>query len=157
MGQLPPQLSRRAGRLARSAGASFARAITIVRKAVPPWLFRERFSRLAAVTSIARSRSGHHRDVLRAGGDLRAADRSPGSTQVSLQISSHRHPPRTGSGRTRAVRMSIASCLGTRASVVWAFVTGLMVMVIAITIGLVSGYAGGVVDDILSLITNVFW
>lgn len=46
--------------------------------------------------------------------------------------------------------------VGTRSSLAWAFVTGLMVMVIAITVGLVSGYAGGIVDDILSVITNVF-
>jgi peptide/nickel transport system permease protein len=46
--------------------------------------------------------------------------------------------------------------VGTRSSVVWAFVTGLMVMVISIVVGLVSGYIGGIVDDILSLITNVF-
>lgn len=46
--------------------------------------------------------------------------------------------------------------VGTRGSLAWAFVTGLMVMVIAITVGLVSGYAGGIVDDILSVITNVF-
>lgn len=46
--------------------------------------------------------------------------------------------------------------LGTRASVFWSFVTGLLVVVIAVTIGLVSGYFGGVVDDVFSLITNVF-
>jgi peptide/nickel transport system permease protein len=46
--------------------------------------------------------------------------------------------------------------VGTRGSVVWAFITGLMVMVISIAVGLVSGYLGGVVDDILSVITNVF-
>ena len=46
--------------------------------------------------------------------------------------------------------------IGTRSSVFWAFVTGLLVVVIAVTVGLVSGYFGGVIDDIFSLITNVF-
>jgi peptide/nickel transport system permease protein len=46
--------------------------------------------------------------------------------------------------------------VGTRSSLVWAFITGLMVMVISIAVGLVSGYLGGIVDDILSIITNVF-
>jgi peptide/nickel transport system permease protein len=46
--------------------------------------------------------------------------------------------------------------VGTRTSVLWSLLTGLLVMVIAITVGLVAGYFGGVVDDVLSLITNVF-
>lgn len=46
--------------------------------------------------------------------------------------------------------------VGTRSSLAWALLSGLMVMVISIAVGLVSGYAGGVVDDILSVITNVF-
>jgi peptide/nickel transport system permease protein len=46
--------------------------------------------------------------------------------------------------------------LGTRASLAWAFLTGLAVVAIAVVVGLSSGYFGGVTDDILSLITNVF-
>ncbi|HEV7126161.1 MAG TPA: ABC transporter permease [Ktedonobacterales bacterium] len=46
--------------------------------------------------------------------------------------------------------------VGTRTSLVWAFATGLLVLLISVTVGLVSGYFGGVVDDVLSLITNVF-
>ncbi len=46
--------------------------------------------------------------------------------------------------------------VGTRASVFWSFVTGLLVVAIAVTVGLVSGYFGGGVDDVLSLVTNVF-
>lgn len=46
--------------------------------------------------------------------------------------------------------------VGTRSSLSWALLSGLMVMMISIAVGLVSGYAGGVVDDILSVITNVF-
>lgn len=46
--------------------------------------------------------------------------------------------------------------VGTRSSVMWAIITGLMVMVISIAVGLVGGYLGGVVDDALSVITNVF-
>lgn len=46
--------------------------------------------------------------------------------------------------------------VGTRASVFWSILTGLLVMAIAVTIGLVGGYFGGAVDDFLSLVTNVF-
>jgi peptide/nickel transport system permease protein len=46
--------------------------------------------------------------------------------------------------------------VGTRSSLVWALVTGLLVLVIAVSMGLVSGYFGGWVDDVLSLITNIF-
>ncbi|HEY7123410.1 MAG TPA: ABC transporter permease [Ktedonobacterales bacterium] len=45
---------------------------------------------------------------------------------------------------------------GTRTSLFWAFLTGLLVLIISVSVGLVSGYFGGVVDDILSVITNVF-
>ena len=46
--------------------------------------------------------------------------------------------------------------VGTRTSIFWAFLTGLIVLVISVTVGLVGGYFGGVVDDLLSLLTNVF-
>lgn len=46
--------------------------------------------------------------------------------------------------------------VGTRASVFWSFVTGLLVVLISVTVGLVGGYFGGVVDDVLTLVTNVF-
>jgi peptide/nickel transport system permease protein len=46
--------------------------------------------------------------------------------------------------------------VGTRTSMAWAFLTGLIVVVISVTVGLVSGYFGGLVDDALSLVTNVF-
>jgi len=46
--------------------------------------------------------------------------------------------------------------VGTRSSLFWSLLTGLLVMVIAVTVGLVAGYFGGIVDDFLSLVTNVF-
>ncbi len=46
--------------------------------------------------------------------------------------------------------------VGTRASLFWAFVTGVAVVVISVTVGLVSGFFGGIVDDALSVVTNVF-
>jgi peptide/nickel transport system permease protein len=46
--------------------------------------------------------------------------------------------------------------LGTRASLAWAFLTGLAVVAISVTVGLTSGYFGGITDDALSVITNVF-
>lgn len=46
--------------------------------------------------------------------------------------------------------------LGTQTSVLWGFFSGILVTVISITIGLVGGYFGGVIDEILSFVTNVF-
>ncbi len=46
--------------------------------------------------------------------------------------------------------------VGTRTSIFWAFLTGVLVVIISVTVGLLSGYLGGIVDDIFSLITNVF-
>ena len=46
--------------------------------------------------------------------------------------------------------------VGTRSSVAWSFATGLIVVAIAVTIGLVGGYLGGIADDALSVVTNVF-
>lgn len=46
--------------------------------------------------------------------------------------------------------------VGTRTTLLWAFLTGLLVVAISVVVGLVSGYFGGIVDDILSLFTNIF-
>jgi peptide/nickel transport system permease protein len=46
--------------------------------------------------------------------------------------------------------------LGARSSLAWAFLTGLAVVAISVTVGLTSGYFGGITDDALSVITNVF-
>lgn len=46
--------------------------------------------------------------------------------------------------------------IGARSSIFWAFVTGLLVSLISIAVGLVAGYLGGLTDDALSLLTNVF-
>lgn len=45
---------------------------------------------------------------------------------------------------------------GARTSMAVGFVTGTVIMLIAITIGLTAGYVGGWIDELLSLITNVF-
>jgi peptide/nickel transport system permease protein len=45
---------------------------------------------------------------------------------------------------------------GTRTSMTVGFVTGTIIMIIAIAVGLTAGYVGGWVDEVLSLITNVF-
>src|SRR5579883_1754937 len=45
---------------------------------------------------------------------------------------------------------------GTRVSIFWGFLTGLLVTILSITIGLCAGYFGGIVDDILSLLINIF-
>ncbi|GCE22664.1 ABC transporter permease [Dictyobacter kobayashii] len=46
--------------------------------------------------------------------------------------------------------------VGTRSSILWGFLTGLVVTTISVLVGLVAGYFGGWVDDTISLITNVF-
>jgi peptide/nickel transport system permease protein len=46
--------------------------------------------------------------------------------------------------------------IGTRSTLFWSLVSGVLVMLIAIAVGLIGGYLGGVVDDFLSLVTNVF-
>ncbi|GCE45852.1 peptide/nickel transport system permease protein [Thermosporothrix hazakensis] len=45
---------------------------------------------------------------------------------------------------------------GTRSSILWGFLTGIFVTVISVVVGLTAGYFGGLVDDIISLIINVF-
>ncbi len=46
--------------------------------------------------------------------------------------------------------------VGTRFSLIMGFVIGTMTMIISVIIGLVSGYFGGLIDEVLSLFTNVF-
>ena len=44
---------------------------------------------------------------------------------------------------------------GTRTSVFWGLGTGILVTLLSIVVGLISGYFGGIVDDLLTLFTNV--
>src|SRR5437588_4288325 len=44
---------------------------------------------------------------------------------------------------------------GTRTSVFWGLGTGLLVTLLSVVVGLVGGYFGGWVDDVLTLLTNV--
>ena len=44
---------------------------------------------------------------------------------------------------------------GTRTSVFWGLGTGLLVTMLSIVVGLVGGYFGGWIDDVLTLLTNV--
>ncbi|GCE15990.1 ABC transporter permease [Tengunoibacter tsumagoiensis] len=46
--------------------------------------------------------------------------------------------------------------IGARSSVTWGLVTGVLVTLISIVLGLTAGYFGGVIDDIISVIINVF-
>lgn len=46
--------------------------------------------------------------------------------------------------------------VSTRTSLFWGFLTGLVVTALSIIIGLVAGYIGGLIDDILSLLINIF-
>ena len=46
--------------------------------------------------------------------------------------------------------------VGTRVSILWGFATGLVVTVLSITVGLIAGYLGGIVDDMLTLLINIF-
>jgi peptide/nickel transport system permease protein len=46
--------------------------------------------------------------------------------------------------------------VGTRTSIFWGFITGIAVTLLSIIVGLIGGYMGGVIDEILSLVTNIF-
>ncbi len=46
--------------------------------------------------------------------------------------------------------------VGTRVSVFWGFATGLVVTAISVIVGLTAGYLGGLVDDVLTLLINIF-
>ena len=46
--------------------------------------------------------------------------------------------------------------VGTRVSILWGFATGLFVTALSVLVGLVAGYLGGVVDDVLTLLINIF-
>ncbi len=45
---------------------------------------------------------------------------------------------------------------GTQTSVLWGLFSGVVVTILSIMIGLVGGYFGGVIDEVLSFLTNVF-
>src|SRR5437660_3469451 len=44
---------------------------------------------------------------------------------------------------------------GTRTSVFWGLGTGVLVTLLSVVVGLVGGYFGGLIDDLLTLLTNV--
>lgn len=46
--------------------------------------------------------------------------------------------------------------VGTRSSIFWGLLTGVAVCLISVVVGLVGGYFGGTVDEMLSLLTNIF-
>jgi len=45
---------------------------------------------------------------------------------------------------------------GTRVSILWGFATGLVVTALSLIVGLTAGYLGGIVDDALTLLINIF-
>ena len=46
--------------------------------------------------------------------------------------------------------------VGTRTSMFWGFLTGFLVTMVSVVVGLIGGYSGSIIDEILSLLTNVF-
>ena len=46
--------------------------------------------------------------------------------------------------------------VGTRTSVFWGFATGLVVTAVSVLVGLTAGYMGGLVDDVLTFLINIF-
>lgn len=46
--------------------------------------------------------------------------------------------------------------IGTRVSVALGFITGIIATIISVIVGLVSGYIGGWIDEVLSVLSNVF-
>lgn len=60
-------------------------------------------------------------------------------------------------GTTQTGQNVLAQLLaGARETVFWSFLTGLLVTLISIAVGLIAGYFGGILDDILSLLINIF-
>jgi peptide/nickel transport system permease protein len=60
-------------------------------------------------------------------------------------------------GTTQTGQDVLAQLLvGTRTSMFWAFVTAIAITIISTAIGLMAGYFGGLIDDVLSIIINVF-
>jgi peptide/nickel transport system permease protein len=46
--------------------------------------------------------------------------------------------------------------VGTRTSMFWGFLTAIAITIISTAIGLIAGYFGGLIDDVLSILINVF-
>lgn len=46
--------------------------------------------------------------------------------------------------------------VGTRVSILWGFATGLFVTALSVLVGLTAGYLGRIVDDVLTLLINIF-
>src|SRR5581483_6774711 len=46
--------------------------------------------------------------------------------------------------------------VGTRVSILWGFATGLVVTALSVVVGLITRYLGGFVDDVLTLLINIF-
>jgi peptide/nickel transport system permease protein len=46
--------------------------------------------------------------------------------------------------------------VGTRVSILWGFATGLIVTTLSVLVGLTAGYLGSFVDDVLTLLINIF-
>ncbi|MCL2316866.1 MAG: ABC transporter permease [Actinomycetia bacterium] len=68
------------------------------------------------------------------------------------------HPSRTHLLGTTALGQDVWSQLltGTRAVVIIGFSAGLIATVLAVVIGVTAGYLGGAVDEILSMLSNIF-
>ena len=76
----------------------------------------------------------------------------PGSTSAS-QLPGHSHLL----GQTNIGGDVFSQLLaGTRPTMIVAFLAGLLATVLAVIVGITAGYVGGLLDDILSLIANVF-
>jgi peptide/nickel transport system permease protein len=76
----------------------------------------------------------------------------------TLSLNSQASPSGTHLLGTTVLGQDIFSQLvvGTRSSIFWGFTTGIAVTILSILVGLIGGYVGGVVDEFLSLMTNVF-
>ena len=86
-----------------------------------------------------------------------SAHGSPTPTRSSSTIrSASRRPPSTGSARRLPDRTSTpSSSTGLRASFIVGALAGCVAAVIGMAVGFTAGYRGGVVDEILSMFTNV--
>ncbi len=77
----------------------------------------------------------------------------------SMPGTTHLQPPSAAHwlGTTQLGQDILAQLVvGTRLSMIMGFGIGIMTMIISVIVGLISGYFGGWIDEVLSLITNVF-
>jgi peptide/nickel transport system permease protein len=84
---------------------------------------------------------------------------APYNPSADLSLSGVPHPPSAAHwlGTTQTQQDVLSQLLaGGRSTIVVAFLAGAVATVIAVVVGVAAGYLGGLADDLLSLLANVF-